>query len=112
MIFFRFERASARESVQKALPDRNRSRRSGLIAFAVDYSTGCIYLPPGNSSTDGADAALQVVRLDPQDMSRERLEEIISERAGRPVRLKRGAVEAYRLSSADEINGLLHRRTE
>ncbi len=53
----------------------------GLIAFAVDFSTGAIYLPP--EETNGDDG--QIIRLDPDEMTPERIAAAISEQTGRDV---------------------------
>jgi hypothetical protein len=64
----------------------------GIIAFAVDFSTGAIYLPP-EYSPEGAPLALgplEKIETSPEPSVAE-VEAIVSERAGRPVKLQPGA---------------------
>lgn len=64
----------------------------GVIAFAVDFATGAIYLPPpsyGDAKTPANDELVEVaVPLD--ELTPERLEQVASQHAGRDVRLVRG----------------------
>lgn len=65
----------------------------GVIAFAVDFSTGAIYLPPpgyGDARTPPNDADLVEVAVPPQELTPQRLEQVASQHAGRDVRLVRG----------------------
>lgn len=72
----------------------------GAVAFAVDFYTGAIYLPPQYSlkpATDHANADLVTIRVDPQDLTRERIEDIVRQHTGHSIRLEPGAYEAARL---------------
>jgi hypothetical protein len=65
----------------------------GVIAFAVDFTTGAIYLPPpgyGDSGTPTNDEPLVEVQVPPKELTPQRLEQVVSEHAGRNVRLVRG----------------------
>lgn len=65
----------------------------GVIAFAVDFATGAIYLPPtgyGDAGTPPKDAALVEVHVPPQELTPQRVEQVASEHVGREVRLVRG----------------------
>jgi hypothetical protein len=65
----------------------------GVIAFAVDFATGAIYLPPpsyGNTEQPDGDAKLVEVAVPPDELTPERLEQVASQHAGRDVRLVRG----------------------
>ncbi|HNU73381.1 MAG TPA: hypothetical protein PKM95_00910 [Deltaproteobacteria bacterium] len=58
----------------------------GVIAFAVDFSSGAIYLP------DGGTAGLSVIRLEGnRHLDTASLERALSQRLGRPVSLDRGS---------------------
>ncbi len=54
----------------------------GLIAFAVDFSTGAIYLPPDETGTEGED---RVIYLDPDSITPESLAAAIREHTGKEV---------------------------
>lgn len=78
----------------------------GIIAFAVDFSNGTIYLPP-----EGAVAPLQVVpaelrtvRMSPAALTAERVEAVIREKTGQTVRLQPGAYRATRLQQIDQLS--------
>ena len=66
----------------------------GVIAFAVDFSTGAIYLPSGrHSRRSRADlesfpgGKTRVVKVDPKTLNAERINRILTEQTGLPVRL-------------------------
>jgi hypothetical protein len=66
----------------------------GIIAFAVDFYTGAIYLPPETPAPDGySDASrrsaqeLQVVQLTPDELTDERIATVVAAHIGRPVNL-------------------------
>jgi hypothetical protein len=65
----------------------------GVIAFAVDFTTGAIYLPPpgyGDAGTPTNDASLVELQVPPTELTPQRLEQVASQHAGRDVRLVRG----------------------
>jgi hypothetical protein len=65
----------------------------GVIAFAVDFATGAIYLPPSGYGAAGLpknDEQLVEVQVPPKELTPQRLEQIASQHAGRDVRLVRG----------------------
>ncbi|MCI0335064.1 MAG: hypothetical protein L0228_17790 [Planctomycetes bacterium] len=64
----------------------------GVIAFAVDFTTGAIYLPPDGYGDAGLPAydGLGEVQVPPQELTPQRLEQVASQHAGRDVRLVRG----------------------
>src|SRR6185295_5982840 len=52
----------------------------GVIAFAVDFATGAIYLPPYYAMHDsGMVPELRKVQVDPAELSRERVATIVGE---------------------------------
>jgi hypothetical protein len=61
----------------------------GVIAFAVDFATGAIYLPPGYGAAErpASDEQLVEVRVPPHELSPQRVEQVASQHAGRDVRL-------------------------
>ena len=58
----------------------------GVIAFAVDFNNGTIYLPGGKGKS-GSRPDLKVVRFDPKDKSPEQLERLIEKHTDRKVAL-------------------------
>jgi hypothetical protein len=79
----------------------------GVIAFAVDFSNGTIYLPDGGS----ADArplpggeSVQTVRLSPAELTPERLESVVRERTGQSIRLEPGAYRAAALEEGEAVS--------
>lgn len=68
----------------------------GLIAFAVDFATGGIYLPGGRrASLDGT--MTDVVYVDKLD--RATIERVVSERAGRKISLDDPRLQAKRVDN-------------
>jgi hypothetical protein len=74
----------------------------GVIAFAVDFATGAIYLPPGCSALAPSTAAdWRQVRVDPGELTPRRVEEVVREQTGKAVSLRPGAYRAMRLQGLD-----------
>jgi hypothetical protein len=76
----------------------------GIIAFAVDFSTGAIYLPPEYAMlVPGNGAELRKVQVDPAELTPERLEAIVREQTGNAVSLQPGAYRAMKLQRLDQF---------
>jgi hypothetical protein len=77
----------------------------GVIAFAVDFADGTIYLPPDRvpcaSSADWQH--LQKIQVAPADLTAQRLEAIVGEQTGQPIRLQPGTYRAARISEIQEF---------
>jgi hypothetical protein len=74
----------------------------GVIAFAVDFATGTIYLPgTAKASLDGVE--LRQVAFDPEHSSMDDIERIIQRETGYEVNLARSDVEISRLESTDDL---------
>lgn len=58
----------------------------GLIAFAVDFSTGAIYLPPDEEAAANGDEDV-VVHVDPDSLTPEKLSQVIYEHTGERVEI-------------------------
>lgn len=55
----------------------------GLIAFGVDFTTGAIYLPHSSGKLDQTEGKSNyVVRLDPAELTHERIERLVAEETG------------------------------
>jgi hypothetical protein len=73
----------------------------GIIAFAVDFSNGTIYLPAKPVITGKAD--LREIKFDPKHTSVAQLEALIKEKTGYAVNLKKENVRISRLNSSHEM---------
>ena len=65
----------------------------GVIAFAVDFATGAIYLPPpgyGDAGRPVTDEQLVQVQVPPAELTPQRVEQVASQHVGRDVRLVAG----------------------
>ena len=54
----------------------------GIIAYAVDFSTGCIYLPGGVFSDIPGDDQIRVVKIDPAELSEKEINNIVIRETG------------------------------
>jgi len=79
----------------------------GVIAFAVDFTTGAIYLPPSQDVSDNGrpakDQPLVTVQVPQKELSQERLEQVASHHAGRDVRLVAGKYDTAPLAKLDDF---------
>jgi hypothetical protein len=75
----------------------------GVIAFAVDFSTGAIYLPPEYAVVPSAGRELRQVRVDPAELTPRRVEAIVQEQTGKTVNLRPGMYRAMRLQKIDDF---------
>ncbi len=74
----------------------------GVIAFAVDFSNGTIYLPgTSRSSLDLKD--LKQVKFDPKHSSLAGIERIIKEQTGYAVKLGQSDMNVVKLRSTDDM---------
>jgi hypothetical protein len=76
----------------------------GVIAFAVDFATGAIYLPPEyvlHAPWMGAE--LCKVHVDPAELTPERVEATVREQTGKAVSLQPGAYRAMKLQRLDQF---------
>lgn len=74
----------------------------GVIAFAVDFSDGAIYLP-GTSRSSLDMKNLKVVKFGTGHSSAKNLENIIKEETGYNVKFSQGNMKVIRLSSKDDV---------
>ncbi|MDP2921369.1 MAG: hypothetical protein Q8O12_03255 [Candidatus Omnitrophota bacterium] len=74
----------------------------GIIAYAVDFSNGTIYLPGTNTgSLDIKD--IKQVKFDPKHYTVATIEKIIKMETGYAVKMNQGNVEVYKLKSLDDM---------
>lgn len=78
----------------------------GVIAFAVDFSTGAIYLPQGNEPTlskSNKSRGLQSISLTPSQLSRPQIAEAVSQHTGRDIQLEEGHYHTAKLQDLDHF---------
>jgi hypothetical protein len=82
----------------------------GLIAFAVDFTSGAIYLPPGGprrSSLPPEAEKTVVIQINPSHLNGEAIHEAVEKQAGVSIGMKK--VEIYPLQRNENIGTLLSR---
>jgi hypothetical protein len=76
----------------------------GIVAFAVDFATGTIYLPGSkNASTTAPDTDMLVIHVNPDEMSSQKIEEIVSDHTGYPVKFDQDNLRAFELERTENI---------
>src|SRR3954470_15637777 len=79
----------------------------GVIAFAVDFTTGAIYLPPsepyGGDARPAQGQRLVAVRVPQKELTQVRLEQVASHHARRDVRLVAGQYATASLTKLEEF---------
>lgn len=73
----------------------------GVIAFAVDFSNGCIYLPTHPKVITTAD--LKVIRFDPKHTTLAQIEKIIKDQTGYAVKFSQANLRISRLQSSKDV---------
>lgn len=79
----------------------------GLIAYAIDFSTGAIYLPGSSSDAGGggeSEADFVIVQASPEKLTNENVEAILKEHTGREVNLSDASIQAIPLDDPEEIS--------
>jgi len=88
----------------------------GVVAFVIDFGNGTIYLPPPDYPTVSHKTLrrsdLVPVRLSSTDLTREKIEEVVSERVGKPVTLEPGRFRAEELDSLDQFDDRVERAAD
>lgn len=74
----------------------------GVIAFAVDFNNGTIYLPKGGKGLLNRND-MEKLKFNPGRHAQKDVERILSERLGAVIRLDDRGVEVYALESPEEI---------
>ena len=77
----------------------------GVVAFAVDFTTGAIYLPGGKKGS-APSGKMVVVRVNPADLSGETIKEIVMNRTGCAA-LELNKAEIYRLDRSKSVEAEL-----
>jgi hypothetical protein len=75
----------------------------GVIAFAVDFATGTIYLPPERPYFVAPPGPpWQTMQVRPSELTPQRLEAIVSAQTGQPIHLEPGTYRAARISQIQD----------
>jgi len=74
----------------------------GVIAFAIDFNNGTIYLP-GTSRASLGMKSIKQVKFDPKHSSLASIEGIIKEETGYDVKLDQDNVQITKLRSVDDM---------
>jgi hypothetical protein len=85
----------------------------GLVAFAVDFSTGAIYFPPppdGPLPSYGPTSQnrfrrndLVKVQVPKEQLTQAKIEQVVSQRTGQPVALEPGQFRAVEISDLNQF---------
>ena len=73
----------------------------GIIAYAVDFNNGTIYLPGGRSSLELND--MKQVKFDPKSTTFAGIERIIQDETGQVVKLDQDNMNIIKLKSTDDM---------
>lgn len=74
----------------------------GLIAFGVDFITGCIYLPGGTRASVDGDG-LQTVYMDPAALDKPGIEDAVEQATGSQFALDSPTVVAFPVADAGTL---------
>jgi hypothetical protein len=75
----------------------------GIIAYAVDFSEGTIYLPAGIARGSLNIKDIKQVKFDPKHYNAATIEKIIKRETGYAVKLSQDNMEVYKLKSLDDM---------
>jgi len=74
----------------------------GVVAFAVDFSTGAIYYPAGTKPKKVTIEKVAVIHVDPAELKEKNICEIMQKNAGCPVDTLSNA-KVYALNGVEEV---------
>ncbi len=77
----------------------------GIIAYAVDFSTGAIYLPGGGASSISDADEIIVVHVNPTELNETTIKEIIIRETGISGTLNLNTAEVWALNGTEDISG-------
>jgi hypothetical protein len=78
----------------------------GVVAFAVDFSNGTIYLPSesyGKADAQPNSPELREVSIPSAELSQSRIQDVVTEHVGREVQLSPGEYETRELQNIGEF---------
>lgn len=77
----------------------------GVVAFAVDYATGAIFLPgTRHSSLNNED--VRVIHIDPAEMNKQTIENVVTREMRLPATFDLDGAEVSSLKGVEDIRGL------
>lgn len=74
----------------------------GVIAYAVDFTTGAIFLPGGSKSSPNSEG-IKVVQLNPSELSKKTITEIVAKETGISQSFVLNQAEIYKLNKNDDV---------
>ncbi|MDZ7830119.1 MAG: hypothetical protein U5L07_00040 [Desulfobacterales bacterium] len=77
----------------------------GIIAFAVDFSTGCIYLPGGRFSAIPDNDEIRVIQVDPAELNEAAIKKIIIRETGVSAGFDLNRAQVYALNGSGDVPG-------
>lgn len=75
----------------------------GIIAYAVDFSTGCIYLPGGSYSAASGGDEIKVVKVDPAELYNNVIKDIVTREAGLSGRIDLNEAVVCTLNGIEDV---------
>ena len=83
----------------------------GVIAFAVDFNNGTIYLPPDSQASTDSNSKHRLTQVTvPRDqLCRRQIEEVVARHSGHNIQLEQDETQTHRLDSIDQFWSM-HRR--
>lgn len=78
----------------------------GVVAFAIDFTYGTIYLPHSQASAGDGSNDMRVVNTGRHNLTVAEAQQIVSQELKEPVNLQEGNVKAERVASADQLPAL------
>ena len=79
----------------------------GLIAYAVDFSTGAIYIPEDKGRAGSDKKSYRIVRFDPNNTTAHKLEAIISKETGQDFNFSDKRYTIVRANDKNELDQYL-----
>jgi hypothetical protein len=81
----------------------------GIVAFAVDFATGTIYLPGSKkASTNPSDKDdMLVLQVDRGELNSQKIEAIVSDHTGYPIKFDQENLRAFELERTENIEAEL-----
>lgn len=78
----------------------------GIIAYAVDFSTGAIYLPNGRTSSAPDTDGIKVVYVNPSKLDQSTIKEVVVRETGAPETLDINKAEVCALNGEYDIHSM------
>jgi len=75
----------------------------GLVAYAIDFTTGAIYFPGGHRASD----SMGIVYVDPRELGQEKIKEVLVREAGVPGDIQLEDAKVYVLEGSEDIRTML-----